>query len=266
MEWFFSKDFSQHFHYSVSSKLFKLPTVINIYEFQFDYFLFQETLSRNGVPTISTVLKKSIEFYDAKLTSVSSNENSQKSIENKIEEPLKEKYISSWSINAEFKLTLHSIYDLNCDLSKYTDICVYLGLFHADKLLCSQKESSEKPIKNRESVKYEENIIFPIKLGDLPRMTKLCIVISERNKSIKLSKSKKINNKITGRPLAWTNATIFDYKGFLKSKELTLTTWTFADDNQYDDIFNPLGTVEANPRSDECATIKLTLDQWVIIF
>lgn len=218
-------------------------------------------MSRNGVPTISTVLKKSIEFYDAKLTSVSSNENSQKSIENKIEEPLKEKYISSWSINAEFKLTLHSIYDLNCDLSKYTDICVYLGLFHADKLLCSQKESSEKPIKNRESVKYEENIIFPIKLGDLPRMTKLCIVISERNKSIKLTKSKKINNKITGRPLAWTNATIFDYKGFLKSKELTLTTWTFADDNQYDDIFNPLGTVEANPRSDECATIKLTLDQ-----
>lgn len=168
----------------------------------------------------------------------------------------KEDYISSWSIKQKFKLNLHSIHDLNCDLSKYTDICVILGLFHADQLLCIQKESPEIPIKNKEKVQLDEEVEFPINLENLPRMTKLCIVIIERNKS----KSKKPNSKI-GRPLAWTNTTIFDYNGILKSKDLTLTTWTFADDNQYDNIFNPLGTVESNPRTDECATIKLALDQ-----
>lgn len=210
------------------------------------------------MPTISAVLKKSIEFYDTKLTSMTCNE-SQKNIEKSNE--LGEHFISSWYIKTGFTLSLHSIHDLNCDLSKYTDICVILGLFHADKLLCIQKESSEKPIKNKEIVQFEEMVEFPISLENLPRMTKLCIVIIERNKSNKVSsKSKKINNK-NGRPLAWANTTIFDYNGVLKWSNLTLTTWTFADDNQYDNIFNPLGTVEPNPRTDECATIKLTLNQ-----
>lgn len=187
--------------------------------------------------------------------------DSQKKIEISNEISQKEDFISSWSIKSDFMLSLHSIHDLNCDLSKYTDICVILGLFHADKLLCIQKESSEKPIKNKEKVQFEEVIEFPISLENLPRMTKLCIVIIERNKSTKVSsKSKKISNK-NGRPLAWANTTIFDYNGVLKRNDLTLTTWTFADDNQYDNIFNPLGTVESNPRTDECATIKLTLNQ-----
>lgn len=217
-------------------------------------------MSRNGVPTISTVLKKSIEFYDTKVVNTPCNDL-QKITEKIDETRTEENFVSSWSIKSDFKLILHSIHDLNCDLSKYTDICVILGLFHADKLLCIQKESSEKTIKNKEKVQFEEFIEFPISLENLPRMTKLCIVIIERNKSTKLSsKSKKINSK-NGRPLAWTNTTIFDYNGVLKRKNLTLTTWTFADDNQYDNIFNPLGTVESNPRTDECATIKLTLNQ-----
>lgn len=218
-------------------------------------FLFQETLSRNGVPTISAVLKKSIEFYETKITNMPCND-SQKKLENSSEIAPKEDFISSWSIESDFKINLHSIHDLNCDLSKYTDICVILGLFHADKLLCIQKESTEKPIKNKEKVQFEEEVIkFPIKLENLPRMTKLCIVIVERSKS----KSKK--EKKNERPLAWTNTTIFDYNGVLKRNNLTLTTWTFADDNQYDNIFNPLGTVESNPRTDQCATLKLAFNQ-----
>lgn len=197
------------------------------------------------------------------------------------------KNTSSWNIKEPFRLHLQEIENVNCDLNRTMKIGIHLGLYHGERKLCALRKSTDVIITSNRTIAFDEDISFDILLQNLPRMARLCMVVYEIVKSVKVSgsRSKKsslsnskdatntsntnskegggsnVNAKVTvnnKNPLAWVNTTIFDYKHQLKHGVLTLYTWTYADDIQSDEIFHPLGTIEPNPRKDECAIIKIT--------
>ncbi|KAH8241324.1 hypothetical protein KR032_008131 [Drosophila birchii] len=172
--------------------------------------------------------------------------------------------ISLWDMGNYFQLTLHSIYNVNYDRARAFKVGVQVGLFHGDRMLCAQR-SADSPNGNFHTFLFNDLVMnFDIQMRNLPRMTRLCIVIFEVTK---MSRSKKSsNNKDIGmkdvsynkNPLAWVNTTLFDYKDNLRTGRHTLYTWTYADDIQSDDVFHPLGTVEPNPLKEECALVDIT--------
>jgi len=141
---------------------------------------------------------------------------------------------------------------------------VHVGLFHGDQKLCAQR-SIDSPNGSVDTFLFNDQVMgFDIQMRNLPRMTRLCIVIFEVTK---MSRSKKSsNNKDSAlkdvsynkNPLAWVNTTLFDHKDILRTGRQTLYTWTYADDIQSDEVFHPLGTVEPNPRKEECALVEIT--------
>ncbi|XP_055374052.1 phosphatidylinositol 4,5-bisphosphate 3-kinase catalytic subunit beta isoform [Condylostylus longicornis] len=227
---------------------------------QFVYI--QETLSNDGVPSVVMKSIHKLETYtENHINEVNLSSNSNKSSFNMRKQ---NKNITSWNVNSNFKLRLHSIENLNCDLNK--KVGVHLGLFHGDKTLCASKQSFEHSIGNDKTIVLDEEIVFDINLQNIPRMTRLCIGIYEGAKSVKQAGSKTKRVKDNKEPcmnnLAWVNVTLFDFKDELKSGTLTLFTWNYADNIQSDEIFNSLGTVEQNPRTEECAAIKLSFHNY----
>lgn len=184
-------------------------------------------------------------------------------------------FSSSWDIKEPFRLTLHTIANVNCDLARAIKVGVHLGLYHGERKLCAQ-HSTDLSISNNRTITFERDISFDIQMQNLPRMTRLCIVIyevttkgSRTKKSSNTSKDKDTNIYkdaniyVNLNPLAWVNTTIFDYKHQLRSGCMSLYTWTYADDIQSDEIFHPLGTIEPNPRKDECAVVQVTFHRLV---
>lgn len=111
-------------------------------------------------------------------------------------------------------------------------------------------------------MEFNEDLVFDIKVESIPRMARLCLVVYEITKSTKTSGTKarrvKDSKELYMNPLVWVNTTIFDYKNRLKSGSITLYTWTYAEDIQSDELLHFLGTIESNPRTDECAVMNLT--------
>lgn len=182
---------------------------------------------------------------------------------------VKRKIKSSWEIEENFRLRLHRIKNVNCDLLRGIKVGVHIGLYHGEHKLCAQ-HSVDIASSNNRSFTFETDIVLDIPMQNLPRMTRLCMVIYEVTKT---SRSKKSSNtskentilkdgNVNVNPLAWVNTTIFDYTHKLKTGCLTLHTWTYADDIQSDEIFHPLGTIEPNPRKDECAVVQLTFHNY----
>ncbi|XP_016960973.1 phosphatidylinositol 4,5-bisphosphate 3-kinase catalytic subunit delta isoform [Drosophila biarmipes] len=172
---------------------------------------------------------------------------------------------SLWDMGNFFQLTLHSISNVNYDKARAFRVGVHVGLFHGDQKLCAQRSIDQSPNGGIDSFLFNDQVMgFDIQMRNLPRMTRLCIVIFEVTK---MSRSKKSsNNKDSAlkdvsynkNPLAWVNTTLFDHKDILRTGRHTLYTWTYADDIQSDEVFHPLGTVEPNPRKEECALVELT--------
>lgn len=200
-------------------------------------------------------------------------QNTANLIANEATLPKRLKAKSSWELEQPFGLRLHRIDNVNCDLVRGIKIGIHIGLYHGERRLCSHHTADIASSNNR-SFNFDHDIKFDIRLQNLPRMTRLCIVIYEMTKTSRSKKSSNANlpgtsnnsrentilkeGNVNINPLAWVNTTVFDYKHQLKEGCLTLYTWTYADDIQSDEIFHPLGTVEPNPRKDECAVIQLT--------
>ncbi|XP_022227951.2 phosphatidylinositol 4,5-bisphosphate 3-kinase catalytic subunit delta isoform [Drosophila obscura] len=171
---------------------------------------------------------------------------------------------SLWDLGNYFQLTLHSISNVNYDKTRAFRVGVDVGLYHGEHKLCSQR-SIDAPNGSSDTFLFNDQIMdFDIQMRNLPRMTRLCIVIFEVTK---LSRSKKSsNNKDNAQkdvsynknPLAWVNTTLLDYKDHLRTGRQVLYTWTYADDIQSDEVFHPLGTIEPNPRKEECALVHVT--------
>ncbi|XP_044315155.1 phosphatidylinositol 4,5-bisphosphate 3-kinase catalytic subunit delta isoform [Drosophila rhopaloa] len=226
------------------------------------FLYIQETLSDSAVPNVVLQSVYRLESYI--------NHHNEQAMVPKRPPPKKQPALlpktpsSLWDMGNFFQLTLHSISNVNYDKARAFRVGVHLGLFHGEHKLCSQR-TTDSPNGNFNTFLFNDQVIdFDIQMRNLPRMTRLCIVIFEVTK---MSRSKKSsNNKDSGlkdvsynkNPLAWVNTTLFDYKDTLRTGRQTLYTWTYADDIQSDEVFHPLGTIEPNPRKEGCALVDIT--------
>lgn len=231
------------------------------------FLYIQETLSRDGVPTVVTLSIDSVpiereNFYQMPMECKQNRPSYQTSTLRK-----KGKTISSWSIDEMFSCTVLAICRLNIDTTRTVEVGIQAGIFHGGKSLCEGQKTSESQVTKEGEANWGETLVFPIKVHNIPRMARLCFVIYEITKTAKGLKSRKVkesNKELYINPLAWVNTTIFDYKEQLKSGAFTLYMWTYAEDMQNDDLLHdllhPLGTVVSNPHTERCAALTISFE------
>lgn len=180
----------------------------------------------------------------------------------------KGKHCSSWGINDNFQITIQTIANLNTDPNKIVEIGVQAGLFHGGKPLCEKQKTTEITLKVNSSApgsatgsaEWFHKLTFDIKVYNIPRMARFCLVVYETAKNAKHVRARRLKDsqkELFINPIAWVNTTVFDYKNQLKTGGITLYTWTYAEDSDSEELLHPLGTVEPNPRTDECASITM---------
>lgn len=232
----------------------------------------QESLSGSDVPNVDLKAINTLPSYISykqEMNAAPKRPPKPESYRHPSNEMIKRKLKSSWDIDQLFRLRLHRIDNVNCDLVRGVKVGVHIGLYHGEHKLCAQ-HSVDVASSNNRSFTFDKDIVFDIPMQNLPRMTRLCLVIYEVTRT---SRSKKSSNtskentilkdaNVNTNSLAWVNTTVFDYKHQLKHGSLQMYTWTYADDIQSDEIFHPLGTIEPNPRKDECAVVQLTFHNY----
>ena len=196
------------------------------------------------------------ELYDFEKTRNLSVRNSTTSTLKK-----KSKTLLSWKVDDYFSFRLDTVSCLNYDES---EVGIQAGIFHSGRSLCEPKKTGHKHAMDGESV-WNEDLVFDIRVRDLPRAARLCIVIYALSKISKGTKSRRvkgIEQEMYINPIAWVNTTIFDYKSELKRGSFTLYMWTYAEDVQNDEIMNPLGTVVSNPNLDHATALTVTFKMY----
>ncbi|XP_025017100.1 phosphatidylinositol 4,5-bisphosphate 3-kinase catalytic subunit delta isoform-like isoform X2 [Tetranychus urticae] len=169
----------------------------------------------------------------------------------------KTKPVSSFDINEKFSITINKCIRMNH--TEGVRLAVSAGLFHGGSLLVhslstSDVNASTDEDNNMDVVEWDEQLTFDIPLSDVPRMTRLCLVLYEimvrarKGSGFFLVKST-IACDITTNHLKWANTPLFDYRGQLKSGSYTLPMWPYPEslDDLSGNAFNPLGTVLPNP-------------------
>ncbi|XP_053678088.1 phosphatidylinositol 4,5-bisphosphate 3-kinase catalytic subunit delta isoform [Anopheles nili] len=163
----------------------------------------------------------------------------------------KVKHITSWEVNAKLQCKVKEIRGLNMG-DRTVELAVQLGLFHGGKSLCKTERTRMVPVQGGTTAVWDEMIQFDINVSNVPRMARLCLVVYEEN--MRATKGAGIRTRRTKdgliTPIAWVNTMVYDYKNQLKVDLVTLYTWEYAEDTQYDEILHPLGTVEPNPKRD----------------
>lgn len=179
------------------------------------------------------------------------------------------KHESSWKITECFQCTIQAISGLTYDSNRTMEVGIQVGLFHGGKSLCEKQKTTEISIQtNSGTGQWNEILNFDIMVSNVPRMARLCLVVFETVKSSKSSglrarRLKDSNKDLFIIPIAWVNTTVFDYKNQLKTGAVTLYTWTYTEDSaDAEDLLHPLGTVEPNPRTNECASITLSFHNY----
>ncbi|PSN34153.1 hypothetical protein C0J52_10044 [Blattella germanica] len=226
----------------------------------------QDMLARDGVPTLVTVSVNSV------LVDVDNvYENPEDEIKHTRPSPStltsrkKGKHVSSWTINEQFTFRITAISRLNCDVNRTVEVGVQAGLFHGGKSLCETQKTSEKQVSKDGGCEWEEDLTFDLKVCNIPRMARLCLVVYEISKSAKGVKSRKVKDQkqeLYINPLAWVNTTVYDFKNQLKTGAMSLYMWTYAEDVQTEDILHPLGTVVSNPIVDHATALTLTFHRY----
>ncbi|XP_053691450.1 phosphatidylinositol 4,5-bisphosphate 3-kinase catalytic subunit beta isoform [Sabethes cyaneus] len=225
----------------------------------------QDSLSREETPTFVPKLLRNVEVFKDNIYEIP-EEITQRSNSTGSKQPShtlrKVKYITSWDIEEQFQCAVHGIADLNCDVNRNVEVGIQLGLFHGGKSLCKPVKTKLVSLNNGKAV-WEETIVFDIKVKNVPRMARLCLVIYE---NVRTAKGVGVRARRTKdgfmNPIAWVNTMLYDYKHQLKAGAVTLYTWTYAEDLQSEDVLHPLGTVEPNPRRDECSSIILSFHNY----
>lgn len=229
------------------------------------FLYIQETLSDAAVPNVVLQSVMRLESYINHYNEQSLGlDRPPKPERQAIVAPTKTPRTNLWDLETQnFAITLHGLTNVNFDRARAFKVGVQVGLYHGERGLCAQRSIDMSSSGSTQDFSFDQVMEFDIKMCNLPRMTRLCIVVFEVTK---MSRSKKpSNNSSTAKddsynnnPLAWVNTTLFDFKHQLHRGRHTLYTWTYADDIQSDEIFHPLGTVESNPRKDGCAVVHLT--------
>lgn len=231
---------------------------------QFIYI--QDRLSRGEVPTV--VVKYVSDVYVFTSNYVEEKKSSHTQINGKSNSSTlrkKNKQKSSWDIDDKFEVMVQTISNLNVDTNKTVEIGIQAGLFHGGKSLCEKQKTTEKIVKDSGNADWFQPLRFDIKVQNIPRMARLCLVVYETAKNAKHLRARRLNNsqkELFINPIAWVNTTVYDYKNQLKTGGLTLYTWTYAEDSDSEELLHPLGTVEPNPRTDECTSITMTFHNY----
>ncbi|XP_055620470.1 phosphatidylinositol 4,5-bisphosphate 3-kinase catalytic subunit beta isoform [Toxorhynchites rutilus septentrionalis] len=225
----------------------------------------QDTLSREETPTFVPKLLRNVEIFEDNIYEIP-EDITQRTNSTGSKQPShtlrKVKYVTSWDIDSQFQCTVHGIADLNCDANRNVEVGIQLGLFHGGKSLCKPMKTQLVAL-NGGSAMWDENIVFDIDVKNVPRMARLCLVIYE---NVRTAKGIGVRARRTKdgfmNPIAWVNTMVYDYKNQMKAGAVTLYTWTYAEDSQSEDVLHPLGTVEPNPRRDECSSIILSFHNY----
>lgn len=224
------------------------------------FLYIQDTLARNGVPTVITQSVASLKSvkeicYQSPLTLMGAD--------NQPPPPTstlrkKRDQVISWNIEANFQVTVHALMNVNTDETRTGEFGVLVGLFHGGKSLCQPKFTQNRKMPNG-GTEFNEPITLDLAVSNVPRMARLCLVVYETVKTnkgggMKVKRVKESN--IYMNPLYWVNTTVFDYKNQLKTGATTLYPWPYAEDSSSEDLLHPLGTVEPNPRHSTAITIS----------
>ncbi|XP_066998274.1 phosphatidylinositol 4,5-bisphosphate 3-kinase catalytic subunit delta isoform [Anabrus simplex] len=237
-------------------------------EYPLVQFLYiQETLARDGLPTLVTVSVSSV------MVDVGNVYENPEDIETKPNRPSfstltsrkKGKHMSAWSIEEAFAFRICAISKLNCDITRPVEVGVQAGLFHGGKSLTESQKTSEKQVSKEGECEWEEDLQFDLQVCNIPRMARLCLIVYEISKTAKGVKSRRLKDskqELYINPLAWVNTTVYDFKNQLKTGAMTLYMWTYAEDMQTDDILHPLGTVVSNPNVEHATALTITFHRY----
>lgn len=200
----------------------------------------------------------------------------------------KGKYQSSWAIDDLFSFKICAICRLNTDVNRSVEVSskffmfsiyfaifkylffffkvgVQAGLFHGGKPLCESQKTTEKVVSKEGNVEFEEELQFDIQISNVPRMARLCFAIYEMSKTAKGVKARKLKEKkedMYMNPLAWVNTTVYDFKNQLKTGDMTLYMWTYAEDSQNEDMLQSLGTVVSNTNVDHATALTVSFKRY----
>lgn len=230
------------------------------------FLYIQDTLARNGVPTVITQPVASLKLFKEiayqsplSLTKDQVAEDEAVALQQQQQQQQtatlrkKRDQLTSWDISDNFQVTIHSLMNVNTDETRTGEFGVLVGLFHGGKSLCELKLTQSR------CTELNETITLDLAVLNVPRMARLCMVIYETVKtnragSTKVKRMKESN--VHFNPLYWVNTTVFDYKNQLKTGGTTLYPWPYAEDSSTDDLLHQLGTVEPNPRHSTAMTIS----------
>ncbi|KAG7461411.1 phosphatidylinositol 4,5-bisphosphate 3-kinase catalytic subunit beta isoform [Solea senegalensis] len=178
-----------------------------------------------------------------------------------------------WDVSTPFKIVLVNASKVNAE--ETAKVQVRAGLFHGTELLCKPAVSSESGGRSDHTWK-ESTLEFDLSVCDLPRMTRLCFAIYALMDKVKKQKSTKnphINKYQTIRkagkvhyPIAWVNTMVFDYKGQLKTGDITCTlahhTHTHTHTDELEEMLNPIGTVQTNPYTENATALHIYFPEY----
>ncbi|XP_076360184.1 phosphatidylinositol 4,5-bisphosphate 3-kinase catalytic subunit beta isoform-like isoform X4 [Tachypleus tridentatus] len=170
--------------------------------------------------------------------------------------------ISAWTIQDPFIIKINGVCKLNCE--DEIQVAVQAGLCHGGELLCELQSTTEAVVLGGEA-EWGEELKFDLEVCNIPRMTRLCLVVYEVAHSIKGIKARKYRSMgpdLYVNPIAWVNTTVYDFKNILKTGTVTLHMWWYSYELQNDDLLNPLGTVVANPDLDNATGLTLTFQKY----
>lgn len=235
-------------------------------DFPLIQFLYiQDRLSRGETPTVVVTFVSDVYVFTSNYVPTEPIKKNPTKIDRTLPRKQKDKHLSTWDVQENFSFSIQALSNLNIDANKTVEIGIQAGLFHGGKSLCEKQYTSECKVIGNESNKAEgewnELLQFDIKISNIPRMTRLCLVIYEVSKNIKHGRTRRLkgNQKdLSIQPLFWVNTNLFDYKNQFKNGGQTMYTWTYSEDSDSDELLHPLGTVEPNPRTSECACLTVT--------
>ncbi|XP_029964192.1 phosphatidylinositol 4,5-bisphosphate 3-kinase catalytic subunit beta isoform [Salarias fasciatus] len=176
-----------------------------------------------------------------------------------------------WDVSSPFKIVLVKGSKVNAE--ETAKVQVRAGLFHGTELLCKPAVSSESSGQRASSEHtWRDNTLeFDISVCDLPRMTRLCFAIyavMDKVKKQKSTKNSHINKYQTIRkagkvhyPIAWVNTMVFDFKGQLKTGDITLHCWSSFPD-ELEEMLNPIGTIQTNPYTENATALHIHFPEY----
>lgn len=225
----------------------------------------QDSLSREETPTFVPKLLRNVDIFEDNIYEIPEDITQRTNSTGSRQPPhtlRKVKYVSSWDTKEPFQCMVKEITSLNCDANRNVEVGIQLGLFHGGKSLCQQMKTQLVSLNGGRAV-WNESVTFDIDVKNVPRMARLCLVIYE---NVRTAKGVGVRARRTKdgfmNPIAWVNTMLYDYKNQLKTGPVTLYTWTYAEDLQSEEVLHPLGTVEPNPRRDECSSIILSFHNY----